>query len=69
MDIYLLKEKEEIMKVKVKCVFIMIFKKSVKYFKEKENINIIDSHIKMGVYEILLLNNYYINDEMEFTII
>lgn len=69
MGIYLMKEKEEIMKVKVKCVFIMIFKKSVKYFKEKENINIIDSHIKMGVYDILLLNNYYINDEMEFTII
>ena len=47
----------------------MIFKNSLKSFKEKENINIIDFPIKIGVCELLLLNNYYINNEIKFTII
>lgn len=69
MIIYLIKEKEEIIKLKVQYFFLMIFKNNLKSFKEKEDVNVINYHIKIRVYDILLFNDYYINNEIKFTII
>lgn len=66
MEIYLIKEQERIIKLKVACLFIMCFKKSLSnyLFDLKNNNNLIDLEIRMGIFDILLLNDFPVNKEI-----